>query len=237
MWVVASDTADPAVVLVTLALKNPVRLETKIVDFASLRHRKYFVHAAVTGTTKLLGQQVARQDSRIENLFCLHAPAPHCSNVPLAGSVTGFTPDPGYKLVQLQLRPADSAGSVTAETITRVVVRHLAAECFVQGSGRHVSRPKSKIESADLSIETNPAFVVRAVVENHVGLARVPLPECVNNRLGNLVAPVRNGIDALIPRARNFVNISSAPERQVRVRAQHCAIAAQFQGPRHAGRP
>jgi len=53
---VAGDTADPAVVLVTLALENPVGLETNIVDFASPRHRNYFVHAAVTGTAKVLGQ-------------------------------------------------------------------------------------------------------------------------------------------------------------------------------------
>ena len=54
MWIVTSDATDPGIVVVALAVKDPVRLIAQIIRAALPGHQQGFFKTDVTGATEFL---------------------------------------------------------------------------------------------------------------------------------------------------------------------------------------
>src|ERR1044071_7516443 len=104
--IVTRRAAYPAIIRITLAVKNTVRLKTHVVDFHALQQRKLF-RATMTRCAKLLRQLIATQQpgivDRLRRCFaCFDG-----RDVLSAWSMTCFTSHSMSKLVQTQLRTTD----------------------------------------------------------------------------------------------------------------------------------
>src|SRR6476620_5752083 len=85
--------------------EQSIRLKPNVIDAASqLRHVRYFIHAAMTRTTKLLSKFVGVQIRRIEDvgLFISISFGLHCQDMFPAGPMTSFTTQPGHHAVEFQ---------------------------------------------------------------------------------------------------------------------------------------
>ncbi len=93
-------------------------------------------------------------------------------DVPLSGTVTPLALNAGRELVHGDLSAADDAGGVTTEAAANVVGRHLASESFVDVRRDGAERgAEGLVESFDLEVVADAAFVELAVAFEHVGLA------------------------------------------------------------------
>src|ERR1041385_198583 len=104
--IVARRAAYPAIIRITLAVKNTVRLKTHIVDFHALQQRKLF-RTTMTRRAKLLRQLIATQQSGIVNRLRRRFACFDGRDVLSAWTMTRFTAHPMRKLIQTQLRTTD----------------------------------------------------------------------------------------------------------------------------------
>src|SRR5688500_15260355 len=102
MRIVTGDTTYLALIRVTLAVKNPVRLETNVVDLHALQQRE-LIAAAMTRGAKLLPQLIAAQTARIENRRPPRLPVFDCRDVSSAWSMTTLAAHAMRKIFQPQL--------------------------------------------------------------------------------------------------------------------------------------
>src|ERR1044072_1887572 len=87
--IVTRDAADISIVRITLALKNPVRLKTNVVDFQTLQQRKLF-RAAMTRCTKMLRQLIATEQTGIVNRLRRRIAFLHRRDMSPTWSMTSF---------------------------------------------------------------------------------------------------------------------------------------------------
>src|SRR5689334_1849345 len=104
--IVTRRTAYPAIVRVTLAVKNPVRLKTHVVDLHALQQRKLF-RTTMTRSAKLLRQLIATQQAGIVNRLRGCVASFDGRDVLSAWTMTRFATHPMCKLVQTQLRTTE----------------------------------------------------------------------------------------------------------------------------------
>src|SRR5262245_50625593 len=117
MRVVTRRAAYPAIVGVTFAAENAIRLEADAVHAYSLRRHDYLLGAAMTGAAEVLAQSIAAEPRRVEYLILVRQSLLTCGDVLGARAVTRLAPDPGRQLLQMQLVAADRAGRVAIETL------------------------------------------------------------------------------------------------------------------------
>ena len=87
--IVTGDTTYLALVRITLAVKNAIRLKTNVVDAHALQQRE-LIAATMTRSAKLLRQLVATQPPGIEDRRPARLSIFDRRNVPAAWSMTTF---------------------------------------------------------------------------------------------------------------------------------------------------
>src|SRR5215510_7636607 len=117
MRVVTRRAAYPAIVGVTFAAEDAIRLEADAVYADALRRHDYLLGAAMTGAAEVLGQSIAAQPRWIEYLILVRQSLSARRHMLGAGAMTGLAPDPGGQLLQMQLIAADRAGRMAIEAL------------------------------------------------------------------------------------------------------------------------
>src|ERR1044072_6014184 len=102
MRIVTGDTTYLALVRVTLAVENPVRLKANVVDLHALQQRE-LIGATMARGAELLRQLVAAQPARIENRRPARFPVFDRRNVTAAWSMTTLAAHAVRKLFEAQL--------------------------------------------------------------------------------------------------------------------------------------
>src|SRR5262245_17713636 len=101
MRVVTRRTAYPAIVGVTFAAEDAIRLEADAVHAYSLRSHDYLLGAAMTGAAKVLGQFIAAEPRRVEYLILILQSLLTCGDVLGAWAVTRLASDSGRQFLQM----------------------------------------------------------------------------------------------------------------------------------------
>src|SRR5215813_12667827 len=101
--IVTGRAANPAIVRITLAVKNTVWLKTHVVDFHALQQRKLF-RTAMTRRAKLLRQLIATHQSRVIDRLRGRVACFDGRDVLSAWTMKSFTPHTMCKLIEMQLR-------------------------------------------------------------------------------------------------------------------------------------
>src|SRR5215831_19202392 len=117
MGVVTSHAAYPAIIGVTFAAEDAIRLKAYAVHADPLWRHDYLFGAAMTGAAEVLAQLIAAEPSWIEDLVLIRLGGFACRHVLGAGAVTGLASDSRRHLLEVQLIAADRAGRVAIETL------------------------------------------------------------------------------------------------------------------------
>src|SRR5262245_32758528 len=116
--VVAGGAAYAAVIRITLAVKNPVGLETDVVHSHPFE-RGELACAAVTGGAEILRQFVAAEPRGVEDQFGVRLSRLARGHVVSAGAMTGFALDAERQFVEMEIGAAYSPCRMAAETAQR----------------------------------------------------------------------------------------------------------------------
>src|SRR6185437_13597624 len=132
MRIVTRRAAYPAIIRITLAVKNTIRLETHVVDFHALQQRKLF-RAAMARRAKLLRQLIATQQAGIVDRLRGRVAGFDGGDVLSAWTMTRFASDSMCKLIQPQLGTAKNrTRRVTTETTRHLLVSQQSPGCISQ---------------------------------------------------------------------------------------------------------
>src|SRR5262245_18084809 len=195
--VMASRTAYAAVIRVTLAVKYSVGLEANVVHSHALQ-RGELTGASMTGGAEMLRQFVAAEPRGIEDQFGVRLPRFTRGHVISAGAVTGFAFDAERQSVQVEIGAADRAGRVTTETIQGFALRETPPDSPEKRRRNFTRLADRKIQSFYLIVEAQEAFVIRAVILQHVSLPGLPLSECEKDGQRDRLLAVGDRVKALI---------------------------------------
>src|SRR5215510_5892614 len=162
MRVVTRRAAYPAIVGVTFAAENAIRLEADAVHAYSLRRHDYLLGAAMTGAAEVLAQSIAAEPRRVEYLILVRQSLLTCGDVLGAGAVTRLASDSGRQLIEMQLIAADRASRVAIEALHDFVTGEFPAKGFERRLRARILVAEGKVQTFDLGVIAHAAFVIIA---------------------------------------------------------------------------
>ena len=182
---------------------------------------------------KLLREFVSVHLAGIEDAFVLKMPGLHCRNVVRTWPMARFASYSGYQAIQLQLTSVSRCRGVTRKAITRLIHADPSARRYIE-RWRDIARiANGDIQTLDIFVEADAAFVERTIVPEDVGLARLPLAKCVEYRLGNCVNAIGYRVQALVAAAHDLMGVGSATVRHPPICAQNFARCYRLKSATH----
>src|SRR5262245_19176197 len=163
MRIVARSAAYPAIIRVTLAMKDPVWLEPNIVNFHLFEQSK-FVAASMTRAAEVLRQLIAIQPARVENKFCCWLSRLGRSGVSPSRTVTQFTTDSRDYFVEMNPASDNTASRMTTETIGDLIVGELSTHRFFYRRRSTRWCADRKVQTLNFVVVAHSAFIERTLV-------------------------------------------------------------------------
>src|SRR5437868_5862235 len=147
--------------------------------------------------------------------------------------MTSFAADAGRHLFQVELAADDAAGRVTTEAIAYLIFRQAAAKRFLERFRNVARRANRKVQTLNLVVVTDKAFIKSAFVLKHVSLSGLALSESVEDGQSDCLLAIRHRINALFFPSLNLVSVRAAAKGHVRVFDQYFGIRNRFHGYPH----
>src|SRR5215216_4941424 len=107
---------------------------------------------------------------------------------------------------------------MASETTTRGLRAHGSAQRVFERSRDRARVQGGDVEALNLFVVTDSAFVKRTVALKEVSLAAHPLPETIEDGLGNCGGAVGDGVNGAPALAHDLISIRAIAKRQLRVR-------------------
>src|SRR3982751_1892154 len=136
-------------------------------------------------------------------------------------SMTVLAPDARRHFVEMQFVGTQAARGMASEAIASVALVHASPERLHNIRRDDVRGAHREIECANIVEVAHAAFVIVALVLQHVCLAGGAKSKRPSNRLRNGLIAVSNGVDALVTLANDLVPILAALECELLVVLQN----------------
>src|SRR5215470_10428978 len=183
MRVVTGHAANPAIIGVTFAAEDAIRLKAYAVHADPLWRHDYLFGAAMTCAAEVLAQFIAAEPSRIEDLVLIRLGGFARRHVLGSRAVTRLASDSRGHLLEMQLIAADRAGRVAIEALNDFIPGKFPAERLNRRLRTRILVAECQVQALDLGVKAHAAFIIITGVFEHISLSGLPLPEAVKNRL------------------------------------------------------